>query len=383
MLRPAPESKFESRRDGNFQTDLFFNSPSRANAEAFSRLGLLWAAGTINISPLARLVESSIWRRRCSKLKLMRLVFMGTPEAAVPSLRRLIDDGHEVVAVWTQPDRPSGRGNKIHQSPVKEFAVQHNLSIQQPLKIKTAAAKELFASHHADAAIVVAYGRILPQEFLDAPRHGCINVHFSLLPKYRGAAPVNWAMVEGEKETGVTTMRIVQELDAGPVLWQRATEIGAGETAPELTQRLAVIGAELLSETLKNFEGHEIKPQREEDATFAPILKREDGRIDWTMTAAAIERRVRGFQPWPNAYTTLASRRLIIGQAKTETLSQSANEPGRIIEAHGDRLLVACGDGEALRILELQPEDSRRMSARDFLNGAHVKAGDLLGPGIG
>jgi methionyl-tRNA formyltransferase len=214
---------------------------------------------------------------------------------------------------------------------------------------------------------------------LEAPRHGCINVHFSLLPKYRGAAPVNWAIVEGEKETGVTTMRIVQELDAGPVLWQRTTEIGAEETAPELTQRLAVIGAELLSETLKNFEGLEMKPQREEDATFAPILKREDGRVDWTMSATAIERRVRGFQPWPNAYTTLASRRLIIRQAKTETPSQSANEPGRIIEAHGDRILVACDDGEALRILELQPEDSRRMSARDFLNGAHVKAGDLLG----
>src|SRR5258706_10352202 len=150
----------------------------------------------------------------------MRLVFMGTPAAAVPSLRRLLDDGHSVVAVWTQPDRPLGRGNKIPHSPVKEFAVRHNLSIQQPLKIKVAAAKELFASYQADAAIVVAYGRILPQEFLEAPRHGCINVHFSLLPKYRGAAPVNWAIVEGERETGVTTMRIVQELDAGPVLGQ-------------------------------------------------------------------------------------------------------------------------------------------------------------------
>ena len=312
---------------------------------------------------------------------------MGTPAAAVPSLRRLLDDGHSVVAVWTQPDRPSGRGNKIHHSPVKEFAVRHNLSIQQPLKIKVAAAKELFASYQADAAIVVAYGRILPQEFLEAPRHGCINVHFSLLPKYRGAAPVNWAIVEGERETGVTTMRIVQELDAGPVLGQRATEILAGETAPELTQRLAAIGAELLSETLKNLDGLEIKPQRDEDATFAPILKREDGRIDWTMAAAAIECRVRGFQPWPNAYTTLASRRLIIRQAirqiNTETLSQPASEAGRIIEAHGDRLLVACGAGEALQILELQLEDSRRMSARDFLNGAHVKVGDLLGRDIG
>src|SRR3979409_872971 len=167
----------------------------------------------------------------------MRLVFMGTPESAVPSLRRLLHDGHKIVVVWTQPDRPAGRGNKLHQSPVKEFAVQHNLTVHQPLKIRTEEAKDLFASHAADAAIVVAYGRILPRVFLDAQRHGCINVHFSLLPKYRGAAPVNWAIVNGEKETGVTTMRIVEELDAGPLLLQQATEINEHEAAPELLTR--------------------------------------------------------------------------------------------------------------------------------------------------
>ena len=311
----------------------------------------------------------------------MRLVFMGTPESAVPSLRRLLDDGHEIVAVWTQPDKPAGRGNKLHQSPVKEFAVQHNLTVHQPLKIRTEEAKDLFASHTADAAIVVAYGRILPREFLDAQRHGCINLHFSLLPKYRGAAPVNWAIVNGEKETGVTTMRIVEELDAGPILLQSATRIGESETAPELMKRLAETGADLLSETLKDIEEIEPKPQRNEDATFAPILKREDGRIDWTMDTSAIERRVRGFQPWPNAHTTLNSRRLIIRQASAESLSQSSGEPGQIIEAHGDRLLVACGNETSLRILELQPEDSRRMSVRDFLNGAHLKTGAMLGKG--
>ena len=309
----------------------------------------------------------------------MRLVFMGTPESAVPSLRRLIDDGHEVVAVWTQPDRPAGRGNKLHQSPVKEFAVSHNLTVHQPLKIKTPAAKELFASHQADAAIVVAYGRILPPDFLSAQRHGCINVHFSLLPKYRGAAPVNWAIVAGEKETGVSTMRIVEELDAGPVLLQRATEIGESETAPELMKRLAEIGAELLSETLKGIATIELKPQRIEDATFAAILKREDGRIDWTMDAAAIERRVRGFQPWPGAYTTLKSRRLIIRRATPETLEQTTSSAGFVIEAHGDNLIICCGNTTALRVLELQPEDSRRMSARDFLNGAHIKVGEMFG----
>jgi methionyl-tRNA formyltransferase len=309
----------------------------------------------------------------------MRIVFMGTPKPAVPFLRRLIDDGHEIVTVWTQPDRPAGRGNKLHQSPVKEFAVQHNLSVHQPLKIKTPEAKELFASHHADAAIVVAYGRILPPDFLSAQRHGCINVHFSLLPKFRGAAPVNWAIVAGEKETGVTTMRIVEELDAGPVLLQHATGIGEHETAPELMERLADIGAELLSETLNGLETIEPEAQRNEEATFAPILKREDGRIDWTMSAVAIDRRVRGLQPWPNAFTTLKSRRLIIRQATAETLEQATSSPGHVIEAHGDRLLIACNDGTALRVLELQPEDSRSMSARDFLNGAHIKVGQVLG----
>jgi methionyl-tRNA formyltransferase len=307
---------------------------------------------------------------------------MGTPDSAVPSLRRLIDDGHEIVALWTQPDRPAGRGNKLHQSPVKEFAVQHNLTVHQPLKIKTQEARELFASHQVDAAVVVAYGRILPADFLDAARYGCINVHFSLLPKFRGAAPVNWAIVEGERETGVTTMRIVEKLDAGPILLQRATRIGESETAPELMERLAGLGANLLSETLKGLDEIELQPQRDEDATFAPMLKRETGRIDWTMKAVAIDRRVRGFQPWPNAYTILNSRRLIIHRAAAEPFQQvSAGVqmvPGRIIEAHGDRLVVACRDGTALRILELQPEDSRRMSARDFLNGMHIKVSETF-----
>src|SRR5438876_9700052 len=202
----------------------------------------------------------------------MRIVFMGTPESAVPSLRRLLDDGHEIIALWTQPDKPAGRGNKLHQSPVKEFASQHNLIINQPFKIKTEEAKTLFASHNADAAIVVAYGKILPAEFLQAPRYGCINVHFSLLPKYRGAAPVNWAIVNGGKKTGVTTMFIQEELDSGPILLQRETEIGAEETAPQLMARLAVMGAELLSETLAQLNAITPQAQRDEEATLAPLL---------------------------------------------------------------------------------------------------------------
>src|SRR5262245_9505635 len=173
----------------------------------------------------------------------MRIVFMGTPESAVPSLRRLVDDGHEIVAVWTQPDKPAGRGKRVHQSPVKAFALERNLTLHQPQRIRNDEAKRLFASHQADVAVVVAYGKILPPEFLSAPKSGCINVHFSLLPKYRGAAPVNWAIANGEEQTGVTTMQIVEELDAGPILLQKATKIGEQETAPELMTRLADLGA--------------------------------------------------------------------------------------------------------------------------------------------
>src|SRR5829696_5027901 len=180
----------------------------------------------------------------------MRIVFMGTPQAAVPTLRQCLNDGHEVVAVWTQPDRPSGRGHKVSFSPVKEFALSRGLSVFQPARIKNDEAKQLFALHDADVAVVVAYGRILPEEFLRAPRRGCINVHFSLLPLYRGAAPTNWAIVNGEIETGVTTMFIEPRLDTGPILLQRRTPIGDAETAPEMMERLSEIGAGLLSETL-------------------------------------------------------------------------------------------------------------------------------------
>jgi methionyl-tRNA formyltransferase len=309
----------------------------------------------------------------------MRIVFMGTPESAVPSLRRLVDDGHEIVAVWTQPDKPAGRGKKLHQSPVKEFATQHNLTIHQPQKIKTPEAKELFASHHADLAVVVAYGKILPAEFLAAPRQGCVNVHFSLLPKFRGAAPVNWAIVNGEEETGVTTMKIVQELDAGPILLQRATKIEPDETAPELLARLASVGADLISETLRNLEGISPQDQRDSEATFAPILTREDGEIDWSMDAYAIVRRVRGFQPWPRAFTELRSQRLTIWTAVPEWIEQLRFTPGQVIDAGHDRLIVACGEGTALRLLEVQPQDSRRMKARDFLNGTRLQIGEVLG----
>ena len=303
---------------------------------------------------------------------------MGTPAAAVPSLQRCLDDGHEVVAVWTQPDRPSGRGNTVTPSAVKEFALEHGLAIYQPAKIKTDEARVLFASHNADVAVVVAYGRILPSEFLSAPRRGCVNVHLSLLPLYRGAAPVNWAIVNGETRTGVTTMFIEEKLDAGPILLQSETEINAGETAPELTARLALMGAELLGETLASLDTITPRPQRDRDATFAPLLKKEDGLIDWSSDAFVIERCVRGFQPWPSAYTNHRSQHLIVWRAAAEAATQNEAMAGNILAAHGDDLIVNCGERTQLRLVEVQPEGKRRMSARDFLNGAHLQVGEKL-----
>lgn len=308
----------------------------------------------------------------------MRIVFMGTPQAAVPTLRQCLADGHEVVAVWTQPDRPAGRGHRVAFSPVKEFALAHGLTVHQPARLKNDEAASLFVSHDADVAVVVAYGRILPDTFLQTPRRGCINVHFSLLPLYRGAAPANWAIVNGETETGVTTMFIEPSLDTGPILLQRRTAIGESETAPELMERLSEIGALLLGETLSRLHELTPRPQRDRDATFAPILKKEDGLIDWSMSAIEIERCIRGFQPWPNAYTSFNSRGLTIWRAQAVS-SVLEGVPGEVMTAHGDDLIVCCGRATALRLIEVQPESRKRIGAREFISGARVQVGDRFG----
>ena len=308
----------------------------------------------------------------------MRIVFMGTPQAAVPTLRRCLSDGHEVVAVWTQPDRPSGRGHRVSFSPVKEFAVAHGLDVFQPKRLKNEEAASLFASHDADLAVVVAYGRILPDYFLQTPRRGCINVHFSLLPRYRGAAPANWAIVNGETETGVTTMFIEPTLDTGPILLQRKTPIGDQETAPELMERLSEIGAELLGETLAQLDDLTPRPQRDQDATFAPILTKEDGLIDWSRSAVEIERCVRGFQPWPNAFTSFNAKGLTIWRAEVAT-SPGFGTPGEVVVSQRDDLIVQCGGETALRLIEVQPEARKRIGAREFINGLRVKIGDRFG----
>ena len=302
---------------------------------------------------------------------------MGTPQAAVPSLERCLREGHEVVAVWTQPDKPAGRGHKLGHSEVKEFAVKHDLRVEQPQRIRNDEAKELFASYGADLAVIVAYGKILPNEFLSAPKLGCVNVHFSLLPYYRGAAPVNWALINGEDQTGVTTMFIEERLDAGPILLQRSLSVAARETAPELLSRLSIAGADLLGETLRQIDKITPQAQDEAKATYAPVLKKEDGLIDWSTSAVAIERRVRGLQPWPNAHTQFRGQHFIIWKAEPMDSAESV-VPGQVLAASGDNLVVQCQDS-ALRLLEVQPQAKRRMTARDFLNGTHMHAGETFG----
>jgi methionyl-tRNA formyltransferase len=308
----------------------------------------------------------------------MRLIFMGTPAAAVPTLERCVADGHEVAAVWTQPDRPAGRGNRLAPPPVKVCAERFGLPVHQPEKIRNAAAKELFASYRAEVAVVVAYGRILPREFLEAPRRGCLNVHFSLLPKYRGAAPVNWAIVRSETETGVTTMFMDEGLDTGPVLLQSRTTIGPEETAPALLERLSVAGAELLSQTLQQLDRLTPQPQDHARATLAPLMQREDGLVDWQLSAPEIAARVRGFQPWPNAFTALRGAKLVLWRAVAVDETTAA-APGTVVSAKGETLLVTGGNGTVLQIHELQPEGKRRLPARDFLNGARLRPGERLG----
>ena len=309
----------------------------------------------------------------------MKIVFMGTPRAAAVSLERLVEEGHEIVAVYTQPDRPAGRGNKLAQSAVKEFAVARGLRVVQPIKVKTDETWEEFKSQGADVAVVVAYGRILPERFLTVFGHGAINVHFSLLPKYRGAAPVNWAIVNGERTTGVTTMKMDAGLDTGPILMQRASDIGETENSIQLMDRLATLGADLLIETLANIDELKPEPQNELDATFAPIMRKEDGLISWMLEATDIANRVRGFQPFPTAFSYFRGKKLTVWRSTPVQMEHNLTTPGAILSASGDSLVVFCGGDSMLQLDELQLEGKRRVSARDFLNGVRPEIGEVLG----
>ena len=309
---------------------------------------------------------------------------MGTPEFSVPSLERLIVDGHDVAAVFTQPDKPAGRGKHLHEPPVKVFALAHGIPVHQPAKIKSNdEVRAVFESISPDACVVVAYGKILPAWMLAIPRLGCINVHASLLPKYRGAAPINWALANGERETGVTIMQMDVGMDTGPMLTPRSIRIGDDETAPQLSVRLAQLGADLLSETLPRVERGDIAPltQDDRDVSYAPMLKREDGLIDWRMRAREIANRVRAFQPWPGSYTNFRDGRLTIWRAHEASPHQdtdSSAEPGTILNIDESGITVVCSGSSALLIEEAQVEGKRRVSAREFANGARLKTSDRI-----
>ncbi|MBV9771574.1 MAG: methionyl-tRNA formyltransferase [Bryobacterales bacterium] len=311
----------------------------------------------------------------------MELIFLGTPEFAVPTLERMVDAGHRVLAVFTQPDRPKGRGGKLNASPVKEAALRLGLTVHQPERIRHTDVVEQLRELQPKAMIVVGYGQIIPQKIIDIPPLGIINVHASLLPKYRGAAPIQWAVANGEIRSGVTTMRIDAGLDTGDILLKWQTEIGPEEDALELGRRLAVAGADLLVQTLRD-NPTPIK-QNPGEATYAPILKKEDGMIDWRWRAEKIFNRSRGFLPWPGAYSIF--RRQIFHIWKSRIASDSPGEshspsgaPGQIIP-HRKRLLIACGEGTALEPLEVQIEGRKRMPAEAFLNGQHLRDDETLG----
>jgi len=308
----------------------------------------------------------------------LNLVFCGTPQFAVPTLEKLVAAGHRVHLVVTQPDRPKGRGLELVASPVKQSAQKLDLPITQPDKIKTNDEfRARLAAIKPDAIVVVGYGRIIPQWMLDLPHLGNINLHASLLPKYRGAAPIQWAIANGETVTGVTTMRIDPGLDTGDILLQREQPIAPEDTAVTLAPALAAIGADLIAETLQGQEAGTIHPKLQDNsqATLAPILKKEDGLIDFLRTAQEIFNRLRGFQPWPGAYTKFRRKQLQILKA------QPAGEdvPEGELRVSGDRLFVGCGQNSSLELLELQLEGKKRTAARDFIHGYRPKAGDRLG----
>jgi methionyl-tRNA formyltransferase len=310
----------------------------------------------------------------------VKLVYCGTPEFAVPTLKAVIAAGHEVALVLTQPDRAVGRSQEMQAPAVKRIALELGLPVVQPEKLKNNLdLRAQLESIAPDAILIVAYGRIIPQWMLDLPPLGNINLHGSLLPKYRGAAPIQWAVAEGESVTGVTTMRIDAGLDTGNLLLARAVPIAMEETSVELFLSLADIGAELMVETLRGLSDGSITPQPQDHAlaTLAPILRREDGAIDFARTARMSYDRWRGFQPWPGAYTTLRGKKLIVHRMRL-VVETSSSEPGELI-VRGDDLLMVCGEGSLLALDEVQLEGKKRMTAAEFMRGFQVKSGERLG----
>lgn len=321
----------------------------------------------------------------------MRLIFCGTPQFAVPTLKHLLaKPDFEVVAVISQPDRPRGRGQQVSVSPVKQVALAANLPVHQPEKIRAPESQELLEKLAPDVIVIIAYGQIIPARLLSIPKHGWINLHASLLPKYRGAAPINWAIANGEARTGSTTMRIDAGMDTGDILLQREMEIDPNETAPELAARMSESGAPLMEETLRGLSAGIIVPraQNHGEATVAPILKKEDGRIDWNRSAQEIYNRMRGFAPWPGAYTTFRGQtchlwakpvidphslpaEMLAGPA----FAAACSAPGTLAGAKND-WFVSCGNATLLRLQSVKLEGRKQVSAQEFANGARLKPGE-------
>ncbi|HEX5483480.1 MAG TPA: methionyl-tRNA formyltransferase [Terriglobia bacterium] len=311
----------------------------------------------------------------------MNLIFCGTPQFAVPTLEKLLAENFSISLVVTNPDEPRGRGFELKAPPVKEFALRAGLKVFQPRRLKDSEAQTEISAIQPDAIVVVAYGHLIPPWMIDLPPLGCINLHASLLPRYRGAAPIAWAIIRGEHVTGVTTMKIDQGLDTGDILLQQQVEISEQDTTETLSGRLSAEGAPIMAETLARLGRGEISPRRQDDqlATIAPMLKKEDGLIDWRMTAQEIANRVRGLRPWPVAHSLFRRKTLQVWAAQP---LESRLGPGFVpgdLQAAGGNLLIACGGGTALQLIEVQLEGRKRISGRDFANGVRLQPGERLG----
>jgi methionyl-tRNA formyltransferase len=306
------------------------------------------------------------------------IVFMGTPQIAAVTLEQLIQSPDTVAGVVTQPDRPAGRGQKSIPSPVRRVAESHGIPVVAPEKIRAPEFLKTLMGWKPEIFVVVAYGRMLPKTILDLAPYGCLNVHYSLLPKYRGAAPAAWTIINGESTTGVTTMKLVEKMDAGPIYMQEATEVASGETTGSLQAKLTPIGARLLRETLRRLQEGLLMPQEQDEsaATFAPILKKEDGLIQWDQPAMMIERRVRGFEPWPGTYSHIGEKLLKIHRVNV-VAADTKGSPGEVMRADAGGLWVATSSG-FLGLEEVQLENRKRLSGVEFLRGARIKPGDRL-----
>ena len=315
----------------------------------------------------------------------MKIVFMGTPDFAVGALQAVIEAGHQVTAVVTQPDKPTGRGKEVQMTPVKVCAMAHNIPVFQPVKVKAPEAVEVLRSYQADIFVVAAFGQILSEEILEMPRYGCVNIHASLLPAYRGAGPIQWAIIDGRKKTGITIMQMDKGLDTGDILLQKEVLIDERETGDSLHDKLAVAGAELIVEALSKIEASQVTPRRQndEESCYAKMLQKSMGKIDWNMTSEKLDCLIRGLISWPGAFTTYRGKTLKIWEEEPAEKVPSdrkvkEEEPGTVLGVEKDAFYVQTGKG-VLKILAVQMEGKKRMAVKDFLLGYPVKAGECLG----